>query len=736
MSGVLRAGAWAAMVVLASPASWAADGAPAGDFPPPTAEKRLHLKAARAEKPPLIDGVLDDEVWAHAMVATGFVEVEPEQGRTAPHQSVVKIAWDDDALYVSARLEQPGGLTAFNQRDLRRDFHANESDLFAVVLDPLGDGRNALSFILNPWGAQRDVQVLEDQLYEDNWDTVWSSATTRDDAGWTLEMAIPWKSIRYGPRGTQWHVQFFRRERGVNVDSTWSPFPRTVSPYRMPYAGVLDGLEPPAPRLLSLQLRPYVIARADRVGDGPIQVAPSGGGEVTWTPSSSTVVDLTVNTDFAETDVDHLVVNLSRFSVFYPERRQFFLESSGVFQSGFGGFLQPFFTRTIGVVDGDRVPISAGVRAVYRTLDSSAGALVINTLSTSAAQGSVFGVLRYSHNLGDESRLGGMLVLRHDLLKPGADPVTNVVPVVDGLFRLGPVTSTVTAMGSSTTTGAVTKFGGAATADATLQGNWGFFNLNGAWASPDFDARAGFMARPATFGVGTNGNLDFRPDWLPAWLRSISANLGTYSIWGSEHRDFQEYNVSVTPVWLAFKAGDDAWLSVSKSLSILTSGFQPVPRVQFAPGAYEFQTVDVGFASQGSRKFSAGFDVSAGGYYSATTMSASAHASLQPIPHVQVSASYSYNRFWGVGVTGEYADTHLLLIESRLALNPKLQLIGSYQRDTAGNASVLNARLAWEFLPLSFLYVVYTDTRSAFPSLDAPATEQRLVAKVAYTWRL
>jgi hypothetical protein len=103
---------------------------------------------------------------------------------------------------------------------------------------------------------------------------------------------------------------------------------------------------------------------------------------------------------------------------------------------------------------------------------------------------------------------------------------------------------------------------------------------------------------------------------------------------------------------------------------------------------------------------------------------------------VQVSASYSYNRFWGVGVTGEYADTHLLLIESRLALNPKLQLIGSYQRDTAGNASVLNARLAWEFLPLSFLYVVYTDTRSAFPSLDAPATEQRLVAKVAYTWRL
>jgi hypothetical protein len=128
--------------------------------------------------------------------------------------------------------------------------------------------------------------------------------------------------------------------------------------------------------------------------------------------------------------------------------------------------------------------------------------------------------------------------------------------------------------------------------------------------------------------------------------------------------------------------------------------------------------------------------VAGGRYYSASTLAVSGRVSLQPIPHIQVSASYSYNRFWGQGVVGEFADTHLLLVESRFALNPRLQLIGSYQRDTAGNASVLNARLAWEFLPLSFLYVVYTDTRSAFPSFDAPASEQRLVAKVAYTWRL
>jgi hypothetical protein len=139
--------------------------------------------------------------------------------------------------------------------------------------------------------------------------------------------------------------------------------------------------------------------------------------------------------------------------------------------------------------------------------------------------------------------------------------------------------------------------------------------------------------------------------------------------------------------------------------------------------------------TQSSRKVSFGADVAFGKYYSADAMKASIRGSVQPLPHLQLSASYGYNRFWGTGVTGEYADTHLLLVESRLALNPRVQLIGSFQRDTAGNGQVLNARLAWEFAPLSFLYLVFTDTRAAFRAPDAPTSEQRIVAKLTYTWR-
>lgn len=704
-------------------------------FDPPSPEKKKRLRAERATEPPRIDGKLDDATWQRAPT-NDFIQIEPKQGAAATHQSEVWVSFDDDALYVAARLEQPGGWTVFNQRDMRRDWPTTDCDAFSVILDTFGDGRNALVFAVNPWGAQRDVQVIDDSLSEPNWDTVWRSSVARDEHGWTVELAIPWKSMRHGGSKATWGIQFSRRERGVNEDTAWSLYPRNASPTRMPYAGVLENLAPPPPRVLSLQLRPYAIVRAQRTGEGALTPAPSAGGEVTWNPIEAAVVDLTVNTDFAETDVDRRVVNLSRFSVFFPERRQFFLESAGVFASGNQGFLQPFFSRQIGLSNGAPVPITAGVRGVYRTPERSVGALFVHTLETPEAQSSMFGVGRYSHNLGEQSRVGGMLVVRHDLERVGAEGITNVVPVADGLFRAGPFTVSGSFMGSSTTSSTgKAHYGGATWVDARLQGNWGNLGVNLAGISPDFEARTGFVARPNIFGVGFNGGLDYRPAWLPSAIRSIGPGFDSYALWSTDTQRFQEFNIYFIPMWALFRGGDEAWIYVEQSTQVLTDVFEPVPRVAFRPGTYDYNRTGISGFSQASRKVSVGGDVALGTYYEAATFAASVRASVQPLPHVQVSGSYGYNRFWGKGVTGDFAETHLLLLETRLALNPRLQLIGSYQRDTAGNGAVLNARLAWEFQPLSFLYIVFTDTRAAFPAPGAPVAEQRLVAKLTYTWR-
>ncbi|MDP1824090.1 MAG: DUF5916 domain-containing protein [Archangium sp.] len=706
-------------------------------FDPPPLEARKKIEATRVTVAPDIDGDLSDDAWKHAVPTGDFVQNEPKQGEKATHQSLVRLVFDEKALYVSAELEQPGGWTAFNQRDMRRDFPNNECDNFSVILDTLGDGRNAFSFSVNPFGAQREEQVVEDSLFEPNWDTVWRAATKRNEQGWTVEVAIPWKSLRHGGKGTVWGIQFFRRERGMNEDTVWSPIPRTVSPWRMNYAGVVKGLEPADGSLLSLQLRPYLIGRLEKVGDQPITVAPSGGGEVTWNPTASTVVDLTANTDFAETDVDRRVVNLSRFSVFFPERRQFFLESAGVFAAGFQGFIQPFFSRRIGLnEDGESVPISFGARAVYRTVQRSAGALVVHTMPTATSNASLFTVSRYSRNLGEQSRFGGMVVTRHDFAGPAGGESDNVVPVLDGMFRGGPLTVQATLMGSSTTApGVPGRFGSAATAEARIQGNWGGFGVNALVVTPDFEAKTGFVARGDIMGVGANGGIDFRPDWLPSWLRSMGPFVESYALWGVSTQKFQEASVYFSPMWFLFKGGDEAWLFVEKAEQVISDPFEPVQKVAFAPGSYSYERMGVAAFSQASRKVMVGGEVSTGSYYSASTFSGNLRASLQPIPHVLVSGSYTYNRFWGPGVLADFAETHLLLVETRLALSPRLQLIGSYQRDTDGNAAVLNARLAWEFLPLSFVYVVVTDTRAAYRAPDAAPNELRVVAKVTYTWR-
>lgn len=706
-------------------------------FDPPPLEARRKIEATRVNTAPDIDGDLSDEVWKSAVPTSEFVQYEPKQGEKATHRSVVRLMFDEKALYVSAELEQPGGWAAFNQRDMRRDFPTNECDNFSVILDTLGDGRNAFSFSVNPFGAQREEQVVDDSLFEPNWDTVWRAATKRDDHGWTVEVAIPWKSLRHGDKGTVWGVQFYRRERGMNEDTVWSPIPRTVSPWRMHYAGVIKNLEPAERSLLSLQLRPYLIGRLEKVGDAPVSVAPSGGGEVTWNPAASVVVDLTANTDFAETDVDRRVVNLSRFSVFFPERRQFFLESAGVFAAGFQGFLQPFFSRRIGLNDdGQSVPISFGARAVYRTPERSAGALVVHTMPTATTNPTLFAVARYSHNLGEQSRVGGMVVTRHDFEGVRGEASDNVVPVVDGLFRTGPLTVQGTLMGSSSSSPSKkARFGVGATVEARLQGNWGGLGINSLIVTPDFEAKTGFVARGNIMGVGANGSIDYRPDWLPSWLRSVGPFVESYALWSVDTQKFQEANVYLAPMWFLFKGGDEAWLFVEKTEQRIAEAFAPIQKVSFAPGSYSYERMGVSAFSQASRKVMVGGEVSTGSYYSASSFSGNLRASVQPIPHVLVSASYTYNRFWGTGVLAPFAETHLLFVDARLALSPKLQLIGSYQRDTDGNAQVFNARLAWEFQPLSFVYVVVTDTRSAYRAPDAPVGDLRVVAKVTYTWR-
>jgi hypothetical protein len=324
--------------------------------PEPTDSTRRHLVARKATGKIVLDGRLDERDWRTAPVATQFVQVRPDYVDTTRYPTDVRVVFDGEYLYVGAYNRDSAGLASLRMPDLRRDFESPESDVFGVTFGPLGDRRTALQFQSSPLGSQADVQAFDGgDAFSFNWDALWRVRTTRADSGWIAEMAIPWRSLRYAPGLTSWDVNFVRNTRRVAQWSAWVPYPRQFSSWRLTFAGVLDSLQPPPPRI-NLRVRPYALGQRSRDATPGAFNGSLGdvGGEAIWAPTANSLVEGTVNTDFAQADVDRQVVNLSRFSVFFPERRQFFLENADLLNAGgLNGryVVQPFFSRRIGLAD-------------------------------------------------------------------------------------------------------------------------------------------------------------------------------------------------------------------------------------------------------------------------------------------------------------------------------------------------------------------------------------------------
>ncbi|MCU0648157.1 MAG: carbohydrate binding family 9 domain-containing protein [Gemmatimonadaceae bacterium] len=347
--------------------------------------------------------------------------IEPLQHRPSAYRTEFRILFDEKFLYVGVMAYDSAGSAGLRVEDLRRKFDFFQNDLAGITLDPLLDRRNSTSFQITPYGAQRELQVFDGVFYNREWEGVWLARAQRTDSGWTGEMRIPWQTLRYRADGKPWGLNFIRVARRANEQSAWVPYPRNFTVYRMDFAGQIEGLEPPPPRS-EMQLRPYALTTVSRSSVSPpasrTTVAPAGGGEIIWRPTTNLQVDGTVRTDFAQAEVDRQVVNLRRFSVFFPERRQFFLENANVFETGseYRLFpLRPFFSRTIGLdASGAPIPIQGGARAVWRSATVNAGGLLMRQTGRDSVQGTTFGVLRASRNIGASTRVGALWTGRFD----------------------------------------------------------------------------------------------------------------------------------------------------------------------------------------------------------------------------------------------------------------------------------------------------------------------------------
>ncbi len=730
----------------------AAQNVPDATIFPPAVQPRT-LMAVPTSANLTIDGRLDEADWQGAFSATGFFQAQPEQGKTPTNDTRIRVLFDNKNVYIGAFCPDSLGRKALRVPDLRRDFDYFANDLVGVSFDPFRDQRNAQAFQTNPFGAQRDLLCADDALFDRDWDGFWKVRTTRTDSGWVAEMQLPWVTLRY-PRpdstAQTWGINFVRISRRLNEQTYWSPVPRAYTVYRMTYAGLLTGLKPPAPST-NIRVQPYVLYDFNRtLRNGNVLTRnprATFGGELKWAITPQTVLDLTANTDFAQADADRQVQNLTRFSVFFPERRQFFLENASLFGVGQEGAVQPFFSRRIGLSNaGAPIPLDAGLRLVSRTLKQNIGALLVRQRATDLTPAATFAVGRFSRNYGKQNRIGGLLTARFDEAMPGPSSPgqnvpalegpgsTNLTASVDGFVRLNQSLSWSYMVSGSTGRGGAEN-GVSAVSQFDFQNNQWVGTYYQTLISERYTPGAGFIYASNLINTNLGAYRMFRPAWKPKSVRQVDPGAYLNMYHRTSGGAFQQAELEIFPLYVVGVTGWVASAFAVPTWQRLDKGFAPLG-IDVAPGRYAYTRYRLNFSSDPSKKFSYTLFNEWGGYYNGRLRSHIASVRYSPVPQASFALDYTRNIANGLGIEQQNRVTELITPNVRLAVNPRLQLIGFYQKNTAAERDVWNVRLAWEFQPLSFLYLVYNSNaqqqlNNALQRTDLNRAEQ-VIGKLTY----
>ncbi|MGC4103734.1 DUF5916 domain-containing protein [Ferruginibacter sp.] len=707
------------------------------NFPPP--ENPPAVFATRAKQAVVIDGRLDELCWQQAPIVKDFFRMEPRQGGRILYETQVRVVFDSKNVYVGAFCKDSSGRKGMRVQDLKRDWDYSGSDNFYVSLDPQNTKRFCVSFMTTPLGNVRDVQVFDDAFRDLDWDALWKVRTSITDSGWYAEMAIPFSSLRYDkPAETDsvtWGITFSRLARKDYEKTVYPAIPQTFTPQRMTYAAQLKGLELPAPST-NIRVQPYLLFQNDRsVSSQGIANKSSKfktGGEMKWAINPQSVLDLTFNTDFAQADVDRVVNNLTRFNVLFPERRQFFLENSGIYAGADVRGLKPFFSRSIGLsntqYNADPVPLDAGVRFTNRNQKQAIAALYVHQRDTDLQPASNFSVFRYLRNYGKQSNVGAMITHRLDESDKNKGFVqrSNTTITIDGFIRPRDdfnIQYLVTASRDNRddSIGVAGNFW----IEYTPNKLYAFWKTT--YIDDKYVPGMGFVFTNNTFYNNGGGYLIWRPNkgLLGKIIRRWDPGIFVETYQDGRNMKFQSGNIYFFPLYVIFK--DNSTLEGAIYPTWEHFFFNPLG-FDVKPGNYFFTRKQVRYLSDASKKLSGTVNYYWGKYYDASLDELNLSVRIAPHPKVNFTGSYQLNKIRSLGINNVNEEIHLWTAGCRLAANPRIQLSGFYQYNTFDNQGRWNFRGSWEVAPLSFLYIVYNENR--FDS--SPARNQSVIFKFSY----
>lgn len=705
---------------------------------------QVTVRAVRVGTPPTIDGALKEEIYRQVPAIDGFIQQEPYEGQPATQKTEVWVLYDEVNLYVAARCwsTDPGRIVA---NDMRRDGSAlSQNDNFGVLLDTFRDRRNGFVFYTNPIGGIGDSMVTDERDMNRDWNTVWRVRTSRFADGWMVEMAIPFRSLRYpGPGPQDWGIQFRRVSRGTNEFSYLTAMPAAFgmrAMMRVSQSAALVGMEAP-PAALNLELKPYALARlqTDLGTAAPYSNDPGAdtGVDAKYTLKNGLVADVTVNTDFAQVEDDEQQVNLTPFGLFFPERRDFFLEGAGIFAFGgasvsprMGGQGQPsstpilFYSRRIGLFkhDGrtDSVPILAGARVTGRTGAYTIGLVDIQQRENQAfgAPATNFAALRIKRDILEQSSVGIIATHRsHATTGAGANQVFGA----DASFRF--LTNlTINAYYARTITDGHADEAASYRADVQWQGDRYGFGAEHLVVEDNFDPQTGFMRRQdfrRNFGTFRFSPRAPRSSAIRKHQFEVSADRFTDSSGRLESRQVQ------AQVGMDLENGDEWRLEFTNDYEFLEEAFEIAPGVVLPVAGYRFNQVEGNYRLGPQRRFTGSVSAGGGQFYSGSRALVGYRGRVEITPRLSVEPGVSFNR---VELAEGSFLSRLLTARTTYNLSPRASLAAFVQYNSSGRVAGANARFRWEFGPGSDLFVVYNEGRDTSLGVRRSDLRNRTVA--------
>jgi len=697
------------------------------------AEGRLSVRATRYDGEVNIDGNLDEAVYRELTPISDFIQQIPDEGAPASERTEAWVFFDDDNLYVAARNYESVPEVDWVANEMRRDtFQLRTNDSFSVMLDTYLDRRNGAAFLVTPIGGFSDFAISNEgdrgRGVNFDWNIVWDSRVGRFDGGWTVEMEIPFRSLRYEPGSEQtWGIQFRRIIRRLSEASYLTELPISAAlgnslvagMWRISEAGTLNELEVP-PRNFNLEIKPYGLGTVttNRLAAPPISNLSKEelGVDVKFGITNNLTADFTYNTDFAQVEVDERQVNLTRFNLFFPEKREFFLEGEGNFD-----FSQPrsldvptmFFSRRIGLEKGQIVPIEAGARVTGKIGDFDIGALNIGTDAVNSVniEANDFSVLRIKRDVLSRSTVGMLFTERSEsLIGEGSNQLYGI----DGSFDFLDDFSIDTYLAKTDSPDLKGE-------DKSYMANFDYngdrygFTSGYLVVEDNFNPEIGFKRRDNFKQYSGSARFSPRPASIESIRRFIlQANTKSYWSASTDKLETRQHRLSFTT---EFESSDQFTVSISDDFEMLTRPFNIANGVTLQPGKYDFTSYQTSYRLGTQRKVSGALSLRIGDFWSGENTSIGISSGrIELSPQLSLEPSYSINR---VELPEGDFRTELGRLRITYTLSPRMYVGGLVQYNSSQSSLSTNFRFRWEWAPGSELFVVYSDDRDTNP-FDRP----------------